>query len=131
MHDRRGRGNYTSRAHKVFDKFQEKKITRNNEHLSESFMACKSLFPAFSGLILTAGLRGRYYLYLHFIGEERKTLTPPSLSRQAVHLGGGAGDSGAVMKAVRTSHPIVTGSQGEYRLRLELVITTGERPAGA
>lgn len=62
---------------------------RNNEHLSESFIACKSLFPAFSHLIFTAGLGARYYHYLHFIGEERKALTPPSLSGQTAHLGGG------------------------------------------
>lgn len=67
-----------------------RRIGRNNEHLSESLIACKSLFPASSHLIFTAGLGGRYYHYLHFIGEERKALTPPSLSGQAVHLGGGA-----------------------------------------
>lgn len=66
-----------------------RRIGRNNEHLSESFIACKSLFPAFSHLIFTAGLGARYYHYLHFIGEERKALTPPSLSGQTAHLGGG------------------------------------------
>lgn len=107
-----------------------RRIGRNNEHLSESFIACKSLFPAFSRLIFTAGLGGRYYHYLHFIGEERKALTPPSLGGQAVHLG--VGVSGAVMRAVRTNFsPDCTGSQGELRLRLLLVITIQKRPAGA
>lgn len=90
-----------------------RRIGRNNEHLSESLIACKSLFPASSHLIFTAGLGGRYYHYLHFIGEERKALTPPRLSGQAVHLGGGA-----AVKAVRTSPPAATGSPAEHRLRL-------------
>lgn len=111
-----------------------RRIGRNNEHLSESFIACKSLSPAFSHLIFTAGLGGRYYHYLHFIGEERKAVTPPSLGgqagRQAVHAPQG-GVSGSVMKAVRTNFsPDCAGSQSEYRLRLVLVITMGGRSAG-
>lgn len=41
------------------------------------------------------------------------------------------GVSGAVMRAVRTNFSSnCTGSQGEGRLRLVLVLTTRERPAG-
>lgn len=55
-----------------------RRIGRNNEHLSEPFIAYKTLLPAFSHLIFTTGLGGRYYHYLHFIGEESKAPTPLS-----------------------------------------------------
>lgn len=63
-----------------------RRIRRNNEHLSESFIACKSLSPASSHLIFTASLGGRCCHYPHFTAQEREALTPPSLGGQAVHL---------------------------------------------
>lgn len=54
-----------------------RRIGRNNEHLSESFIAYNTLSPAFSHVIFTTGLGGRYYHYLHFTGEERKAPTHP------------------------------------------------------
>lgn len=64
-----------------------RRIGRNNEHLSESFIACETRFPAFSHLIFTTGLGRGYYHYLHFIGEERKAPVPPSWAGQPAHLG--------------------------------------------
>ena len=55
-----------------------RRMGRNNEHLSESFIAYKTLSPEFSHLIFTTGLGGRYYHYLHFIGEESESPTPNS-----------------------------------------------------
>lgn len=63
-----------------------RRIRRNNEHLSESFIACKSLSPASSHLIFTASLGGRCCHYPHFTAQEREALTPPSLGGHAVHL---------------------------------------------
>ena len=65
-----------------------RRIGRNNEHLSEPFIAYKTLSPAFSHLIFTTGLGRRYYHYLHFIGEERKAPTPPAGAGQATYLWG-------------------------------------------
>lgn len=54
-----------------------RRIGRNNEHLSESFIAYNTLSPAFSHVIFATGLGGRYCHYLHFTGEERKAPTRP------------------------------------------------------
>lgn len=73
-----------------------RRIGGNNEHLSGPFIAYKTLLPAFSHLIFTTGLGGRYYHYLYFIGEESKAPTPPSSARQAASLGVGV-DRGALV----------------------------------
>ena len=68
-----------------------RRMGRNNKHLSESFIAYKSLSPAFSHLIFTTGLGRRYYHYLHFIGEECEAPTPPSLAWAGCIPGSGGG----------------------------------------
>lgn len=54
-----------------------RRIGRNNKHLSEPFIAWKTLLPAFSHLIFTTGLGGRCYHYLHLTGEESMAPAPP------------------------------------------------------
>lgn len=97
-----------------------RRIGRNNEHLSEPFIAYKMLSPAFSHLIFTTGLGRRYYHYLHFIGEERKAPTPPGWGWAGhIPLGGGAvmGTFSHSLKVVITSPQMVTGSKGKSWLR--------------
>ena len=83
-----------------------RRIGRNNEHLSEPFIAYEMLSSAFSHLIFTTGLGRRSYHYLHFIGEERKAPTPPGWGWAGhIPLGGGAvmGTFSHSLKVVITS----------------------------
>ena len=71
-----------------------RRIGRNNEHLSESFIAYNTLSPAFSHVIFTTGLGGRYYHYLHFTGEGRKAPTRPCSGwASCIPLGVGSGET--------------------------------------
>lgn len=98
------------------------RIGRNNEHLSEPFIAYKALSPAFSHLIFTTGPGGRYYHYLHFIGEGSKLPHLPAWAGQAAYLGRRGrqrrqGLASHLLEAVVISPQTVIGSKGKSRLR--------------
>lgn len=62
-----------------------RRIGRNNEHLSAPFIAYKTFSPAFFHLIFATGPGGRYYHYLHFVGEESQNPSFPSLGLGSLH----------------------------------------------